>query len=327
MFDKKIVVLGTGGTIAGAASGPDGYLAAQISVQNLLESVPGLSELGFEVQAEQVAQIDSKDMDWVVWQRLLVRCQYWLKREDVQGLVLTHGTDTLEETAYFLQTVLAPRKPVVITCAMRPATAADADGPQNIRDAFALASHTGVQGVLVVCAGQIHGARDVQKVHPTRLDPFSSGDVGPVGQVQAGQVRLQTNWPLFTEAWSEVAISKLTDQATIWPRVEILMSHTGASAALVDTLVSPEVALQMGVAPVRGLVIAATGNGTLHESLAAALVRAQDLGVRVQRSTRCCLGPVVSMNTPVLPDANGLSAVKARIALMLELLLKDSEAV
>jgi L-asparaginase len=323
VFGKKIVVLGTGGTIAGVASEPlggQGYQAAQISVQALLQAVPGLSGMGWDVLAEQVAQIDSKDMEGAVWQRLLARCQYWLARDDVQGLVITHGTDTLEESAFFLHSVLAPSKPVVLTCAMRPATAEDADGPQNLQDALTLAAHAGAQGVLAVCAGKIHGARDVQKIHPTRIDPFSSGDAGPLGQIQSGQVQQQAPWPKPQNAWTHSAIEKLIHRASAWPRVEIIMSHAGASGALVDALLAPAVTQLLGAAPVKGLVVAATGNGSVHELLEKALLQAQAGGVRVQRASRCCFGSVVSLGSPVLADSKGLSAVKARVALMLELL-------
>ncbi len=132
---NKIVVLATGGTLAGTAADPGdniGYRAAQLGIDQLLEAIPALR--GLPVQAEQVAQIDSKDMSFEIWRALALRCRHWLAQVDVAGLVITHGTDTLEETAFFLQSVLAPAKPVVLTAAMRPATALLADGPQNIVD-------------------------------------------------------------------------------------------------------------------------------------------------------------------------------------------------
>ena len=114
MNRQKIIVLGTGGTIAGEANDDSAtdYTAAIRGVQTLLTSVPGLAQFPFELRAEQVAQIDSKDMDTAIWQRLILRCAHWLAQPDVQGLVITHGTDTLEETAYMLHAVLAPTKPV-----------------------------------------------------------------------------------------------------------------------------------------------------------------------------------------------------------------------
>jgi L-asparaginase len=313
--------LGTGGTIAGtAARATDnlGYTPAQRGVGELLAAIPDLGQFPLELLSEQVAQIDSKDMDFSIWQRLLQRCAHWLERDDVQGLVLTHGTDTLEETAYFLQAVLAPRKPVVLTCAMRPATSIGADGPQNLLDALTVAAYPGAQGVVVVCAATIHSAREVQKVHTWRLDAFSSGDAGALGHVVRGTLNMSRNWPQDPASLSGDAIRTLANLAS-WPRVEIVMSHAGASGAMVNALVSPEVAQRLGAAPVRGLVVAATGNGSLHQELEAALLRAQACGVRVVRATRCCNGRVLPVADQVIPDSKGLSAVKARVALMLEL--------
>lgn len=323
MHSKKIVVLGTGGTIAGTAASPGdstGYLSAQKSVGELLAAVPALVALPFDVVGEQVAQIDSKDMDLPVWQRLLQRCAHWLARPDVQGLVITHGTDTLEETAYLLQAVLAPSKPVVLTCAMRPATALSPDGPQNLMDAFAVAAHAGAQGVTVVCAGTIHGAWEVQKAHTWRLDAFSSGDAGALGEVRQGTVRLSRSWPSGHGQHVPLSVEKITGM-TRWPRVEIVLSHAAASGAVVDALAAPEVAERFGAPPLEGLVVAGTGNGTLHHELEAALRRAAVGGIRVVRTTRCAAGQVLPTGAR---DAFAVSAdrtpAKARVALMLELL-------
>jgi len=324
----KIVVLGTGGTIAGVSARMSdnlGYTAAQLGVGELLQALPGLAQFPREVLAEQVAQIDSKDMDFSIWQRILRRCMHWLERDDIQGLVLTHGTDTLEETAYFLQSVLSPTKPVVLTCAMRPDSSIGADGPQNLMDALAVAAHPGARGVVAVCAGTIHGARDVQKVHTWRLDAFSSGDVGPIGQVVQGTLYLSRNWPKSSVVLPKPDIKKIAALAS-WPRVEIVVSYAGASGATIDALVSPEVAHRIGAAPVRGLIVAATGNGSMHHELEAALSRAQAAGVRVVRATRCCLGQVASATEQAIPDSQGLSAVKARVAMILELITQPKDS-
>lgn len=315
---KKIVVLGTGGTIAGTLTSPVGgaYVAAQKTVAELLAALPRPAAV--EVVSEQVAQIDSKDMDLPVWQTLLRRCRHWLAQPEVQGLVITHGTDTLEETAYLLQAVLAPAKPVVLTCAMRPADAVDADGPQNLLDAFAVAAEPDAQGVVVVCAGRIHSAIDVQKVHTLELDAFSSGAAGDLGQVLQGRVILTQNWPHGLAKYEENAIERIANLAA-WPRVEIVLSHAAAVGATVDALVAPDVAARFGAPPVQGIVVAATGNGTLHHALEAALQRAVAQGVRVVRATRCAQGRVWPRPGDAWPDSQGLSPVKARLALMLEL--------
>jgi L-asparaginase len=296
--------------MAGTAQSADdnvGYTAAQLGIGELLAAVPALK--GLPLEAEQVAQVDSKDMSFDIWRNLALRCAHWLAQDDVAGLVITHGTDTVEETAYFLHAVLAPAKPVVLTCAMRPATALMADGPQNLVDALAVASAPGARGVVVVCAGTIHGARDITKQHSYRVDAFSSGDAGPIGHVEEGGVRLLREWPgqdpQAAARYQKVAVARH------WPRVEIVMNHAGADGAVVRALQAQGV---------DGLVVAATGNGTVHQDLQAALVKAQASGVKVLRSTRCAQGRVLPRADDALPDSAGLSPVKARVALLLELL-------
>jgi len=271
------VVLGTGGTIAGtAASATDhtGYSAGQLGVQQLLDAVPALSDTlqGDALVCEQVAQLDSKDMDHATWQSLARRCLHWMSQPEVAGLVITHGTDTLEETAWFLQQVLGPRLPVVLTCAMRPATA---------------------------CAGRIHSARDVQKVHPYRLDAFGSGESGPLGWVEQGQAR-----------WARPGISApghahraLARPVADWPWVAVLHSHAGTDAR-----------------QVQALVVAGTGNGTVHQALLAALLAAQARGCEVRLTTRCAEGHIVGQPAALQTAAPGLNPYKARIDLMLHLL-------
>jgi L-asparaginase len=308
---EKIAILATGGTIAGrAAAAHDniGYTAAQLGVQELLATIPGAS--GMAVVAEQVAQVDSKDMSLDIWRTLALRSAHWLAQEDVGAVVITHGTDTLEETAWFLQSVLAPAKPVVLTCAMRPATALLPDGPQNLLDAIAVARAPLARGVVAVCAGTVHGAADVAKQHTYRLDAFTSGDAGPIGHVEEGRLRLLRDWPVPGEGAGQAALAKLA-AVDRWPRVEIVMSHAGAGGAAVQALVA---------GGVDGLVVAGTGNGSVHRDLEQALLEAQAQGVKVVRSTRCAQGPVLARPDDTLPHAGTLSPVKARITLMLELL-------
>jgi len=315
---RRVIVLGTGGTIAGrAASAGDnvGYTAGQVGVTELLEGIA--APPGIALQTEQVAQVDSKDMSFSIWRLLAERCAHWLAEPDVAGLVITHGTDTLEETAFFLQSVLAPSKPVVLTCAMRPATALTPDGPQNMRDAVAVAASPGARGVVAVCAGSVHGAFDVQKIHPYRVDAFDSGDAGPVAYVEEGALRELRNWPVSPPEPARLCFA-LMQQATHWPRVEIVLSHAEARGSLVDALVRERQA--DAAEAVQGLVLAATGNGTLHEALEAAALRAQAAGIAVVRATRCLRGRIVPTPGALLRDAGALTPVKARIALMLELM-------
>lgn len=317
---QTLVVLGTGGTISGRAEQahePLAYTCGQLGVDDLLAGLQ--RPAGCTVEAEQVAQIDSKDMGPAVWRALLERTQHHLQRPEVRGVVITHGTDTLEETAYLLQALLQAAKPVVLTCAMRPATALLADGPQNLQDALLVAAQAEASGVLVVCAGRIHAGQEVQKVHNYRLDAFESHESGPLGVVQAGQVRCWRPWPATQgpSAWvfTDVLASVLACQQ--WPRVEWLTSHAGCQGDLVRALLAHRPG--EGGAPVQGLVVAGTGNGTLHQDLLQALLQAQQQGVTVWRTTRCAQGTVLQgadHPIPVVP----LPPAKARLALMLELL-------
>jgi L-asparaginase len=315
MLRKKIVILGTGGTIAGRSahcSDNIGYKAAEVGVVELLAAIPSLHDSG-SMLAEQVTQIDSKDMSFTVWAQLAERVNHFLAQPDVQGIVITHGTDTLEETAYFLHRVCRPSKPVVLACAMRPSTALMSDGPQNLRDALTVARHPGAKGVVTVCAGTIHGALDVQKIHTYKLDAFDSGDAGPIGRVEEGSLTLFRNWPVAQLEWKNYAIKNIANQlqSPEWPQVEIVMNYAGANGAIVEALVAQGV---------RGLVVAATGNGTLNHALEAAALKAQAGGVRVVRATRCVNGRVLSKPDDRLPDSKGLSPVKARVELILDLL-------
>jgi L-asparaginase len=261
---------------------------------------------------EQLAQIDSKDMGFEVWVKLAQRVAHHLSQSEVQAVLITHGTDTLEETAYFLHALLMPSKPVVLTCAMRPATALVPDGPQNLMDALAVAVSPGAGGVSVVCAGAVFGAEDVQKIHPYRLNAFGAGDAGPIAYVEEGRLRQLRSWPHASTGLLEgraALLGRLTD--TRWPRVEVVMSHAGADGWVVRALVE---------AGVQGLVVSTTGNGTVHQDLEAALLEAMAQGVKVLRATRCTEGRILEGAHDALPAAPGLNSAKARIALMLELM-------
>ncbi len=309
MQSKTVVILGTGGTIAGTsvnASDNLGYTAAQLGVADLLRAVPALASLAIE--AEQVAQIDSKDMSHDLWRDLALRCAHHLARRDVAGVVITHGTDTLEETAYFLHRVLDAAKPVVLTAAMRPATSLQADGPQNLLDAVCCAQAPGARGVMAVLAGTVHGARGVRKVHPYRLNAFDSGDSGPLARIEEGVLRQLRDWPQDPPAF---LLDSLPEDPAAWPRVHIVSSHAGSDGSVVSAL---------RAVGADGFAVAATGNGTLHVDLEAALLQAQADGVLVLRSTRCNDGRVIAGPADVLPSSGDLTPVKARIELLLRLL-------
>lgn len=311
----RIVLIGTGGTIAGAsASATDnvGYKAGQITVQSLLQALPALA--GLPLEAEQLVQLDSKDMDHATWGRLARRVQAQLERPDVAAVVITHGTDTLEETAYLLQRVLAPGKPVVLTAAMRPSTAIQADGPQNLMDALALAAHPGACGVMAVVAGQVWSGLELRKTHSYRLDAFESGpDGGPLAVIEEGRVRQFRAWP----RGEALGVALLPDDAIqggkTWPWVEVLASHAGAD---------PRAVSAWQQAGLEGLVLACTGNGTLHQALEAPVQALRDAGVPVWRVTRCAQGRIVGAEEE---KGAALSPWAARIELALTLLRQRAQ--
>ncbi len=302
---KRIVVLATGGTIAGLApdvANPHEYKAGQVAVADLLATA---DPANCPVVNEQLAQIDSKDMSFALWQSLLARVVHGLVQDDVQGVVITHGTDTIEETAYFLQTVLQPTKPVALTCAMLPANAPGSDGPANLKQALEWVQASDARGepssVAVVCAGQVHAGHAVQKAHSQQRNPFVST------QPAAQEVGAMT--------WQVPSVAQVL-ACPSWPRVDIVLNHVGADGRLVRAAMAHD-------AP-QGWVVAGTGNGTLHHDLEAALLEAQQQGALVVRASRCALGGVQSREGDVFPHAGSLTAVQARVAMLLHLISQGS---
>lgn len=306
----RIVVLATGGTIAGSASSAASaarYQAATVPVGHLLAAVPAVGTVA-RIAPEQVAQVDSKDMRFETWNALAARLAHWAAQPDVAGIVITHGTDTLEETAMFLHATQRHDVPVVLTAAMRPSTSLSADGPLNILDAVRVASHPAAQGqgVLVVLNQHVHAARDVAKAHTAAVNAFVSPVTGPVGYVQDDFVRIARAAPAQGPAWPV---------PSQWPLVEIVASYANPSRVPVDALVA---------AGVRGLVVAAAGNGSVHETLADALSDAARAGVAVVRSSRTGAGHVAIPPQPdpeagMFVSAADLNPYKARTVLALAL--------
>ncbi len=304
----RVVIIGTGGTIAGTAAQPHdtiGYRAGVLGAADLVAAVPALADAALECVS--LAQIDSCDMDHATWLRLGQALRRHLARPEVAGVVVTHGTDTLEETAFFLHHTVKADKPVVLTAAMRPATAPSPDGPQNLVDAVAVAGRSGVRGVLAVLGGAVLAGAELRKLHGWRLDAFCSGDAGPLTLLQGGDWRVLRAWP--DEPPRHAAV--LDTEADGWPVVDIVTSHAGARGATLDALVA---------AGARGIVLAGTGNGSVHGALLAAAQRAVAQGVVVRRASRCIAGGVVGAPPGSLPCAGPVTPAQARVLLMLELI-------
>ena len=317
MANKKptIVILATGGTIAGSAASAlatTGYRAGTLGIDALMEAVPQVREYA-NVAGEQICGIDSKDMTDALWLRLAKRVNELLAKDDVDGIVITHGTDTMEETAYFLQLTVKSDKPVALTGAMRPATAVSADGPMNLLDAVRVSAsgESFGKGVLVVMNGEIHGAREVRKADTLSVGAFQSPGGGPLGHVQDGvPAFLHLSLRCHTRE-SEFDISGITEL----PYVKVLYGHADDDGLFADAAVS---------AGAKGLVYAGMGNGSIPAAAEMALEKASSRGVVVVRSTRTGSGAVIA-SEPSYENAHflrgdSLSPQKARILLQLALL-------
>ena len=203
------------------------------------------------------------------------------------------------------------KKPVVLTCAMRPANAPDADGPANLRDALLVAANADLHGVLVVCGGSVHAGHRLQKIQSHDLKPFVSLD-GPLARVVEGKLQTLRPFPSTEYPWPLPKAPEVL-QTQDWPRVELVLNHAGAQGENVrDMLQSSR--------PPKGLVMAGTGNGTVHQGLERALKEAQTQGVRVLRTTRCALGQVQALPDDVFASVSDMTPVQARVGLQLALL-------
>ncbi len=316
----KIVIVATGGTIAGSAeSATDaGYQSGAVGVDILIAAVPQLTDLAV-VGGEQVASIGSQDMNDEVWLKLANRVNEILKSPDVDGVAITHGTDTLEETSYFLNLVVKSDKPVVMTGSMRPSTAMSADGSLNIFNAVAIAADPTAKGrgVLVAVDDDVHSAHDIIKTHTTDVATFSSKEPGLVGAVLFGK----TTWYRSPLDVHTVNSDLSVEGATTLPRVDIIYAHANMSPDLIDAAVSNGA---------KGIVIAGVGDGNMTAPALKAVERAVAKGVVVVRSSRVN-GGIIRRNIETNDDAMGtvasmeLNPAKARVLLQL-VLMKTSEA-
>jgi len=319
----KIVILATGGTIAGAAASQTdaGYQSGAVGVDILIQAVPQLKDLA-EVRGEQIASIGSQDMNDEVWLKLGKRVNELLAAADVDGIAITHGTDTLEETSYFLDLVVKSDKPVVMTGSMRPSTAMSADGPLNIYNAVGIAPDRNARGrgVLVTVDDDVHAAHDIVKTHTTDVGTFSSGEAGLVGGVLFGK----TIWFRTPENVHTSKSELSTGDGKSLPRVDIIYAHANMSPDLIAA------AVKNGA---KGLVIAGVGDGNMTAPAWEEAKKAVKAGVPVVRSSRVN-GGIIRRNIEVNDDEAGtvasmeLNPAKARVLLQLALLkTKDAKKI
>ena len=310
----EVVVLATGGTIAGAAASDvqAGYTSGQVGVEQLLAAVPQAKKLA-RLRGEQISNIGSQDMNDKVWLKLANRVNELLANPDVAGVVITHGTDTIEETAYFLNLVVKSRKPVVLTAAMRPSTALSADGPLNYFNAVAVAASKDAagRGVLVVVNDWIHGASSLTKTSTTAVQTFLSPIWGLIGTVAYGEIEFYRDPVGKNTTGSEFKV----DEATTLPRVDIIMAHENMDGKMIDAAVA---------AGAKGLVIAGVGNGNMTKEALDALAAQSKNGIIAVRSSRVATGRV-GRNVEINDDSLGfvaslgLNPQKSRVLLRLAL--------
>ncbi|MEO7496075.1 MAG: type II asparaginase [Massilia sp.] len=311
----NVVILATGGTVAGTGATSTttvGYTAATVGVQSLIKAVPELAKVA-NVTGEQVFQIASENMSNEHWLTLAKRVNTLLAQPNVDGVVITHGTDTLEETDYFLDLTVKSGKPVVLVGAMRPSTALSADGPINLYNAVLLAASAEAvgKGVLVAMNDQIQSARDVTKSNTSTLDAFRTAELGMLGYIQGGKpyfYRLPIRKHTVDTEFDVGALQAL-------PQVDIVYGYANMGPVAVDAFVA---------AGSKGIIHAGVGDGSLAAKVVPALKAARQKGVIIVRASRVGQG-ILARNGEANDDeldfvaADTLNPQKARILLMLAL--------
>jgi L-asparaginase len=312
---SQVVILATGGTIAGTGElgTQAGYTSGQMGIDAMIDAVPGIRELA-EIQGEQVANVGSQDMTFEIMIRLANRTNELLALKNVSGVVITHGTDTMEETALFLNLTVKSKKPVVMTGSMRPSTAVSADGPLNLYNGVAVSADPAAtgRGIMVVMNDRIHGAHSLTKTNTTSVETFLSPLTGLIGTVNYGKARYFRK-PFRKHTYlSEFSV----EGVTTLPRVDIFYACADMPADLI------ECSIDRGA---KGIIIAGDGNGNMNAESLAAASRAAKKGAVIVRSSRVPSG-TVSRNVEIDDDrynliaADELNPAKARILLMLALL-------
>lgn len=311
----KVLILATGGTIAGAAKSgvQSGYTSGQVTIDAMVNAVPDALKLA-DIKGEQIANVGSQDMSFEIMMKVANRINELASSKDVDGFVITHGTDTMEETAYFLNLVVKTDKPVVLVGSMRPSTAISADGPLNLYNAIAVAADPNAKGhgVLLVMNDWIHSAQSLTKVSTTAVQTFMSPIRGLIGTTAYG-VNDFYHYPdqKFGKT-SEFDVKGVTS----FPRVDIIYADADMKPDLIDA------SIEKGA---KGIVIAGVGNGNMNKASLDACARASKKGIIVVRSTRVATG-IVGRNVECNDDelgliaSYGLNPQKARILLTVALL-------
>ena len=310
----NLFVLTTGGTIAGKGGSETGssYTAGKVSGNDLIEAVPELKNIA-QITVEEISNVPSQDMTIEIWLKLAKRINELLNRDDCDGIVITHGTDTMEETAYFLNLTVHSNKPVVLTGSMRPSTSISADGDINLYNAVAVAASKAsfARGVLILMNDEIYAARDATKFNTTNVETFKNLNGGPVGYAHFGEISYYSQTEKLHTLDSEFDVENFNQM----PRVEIIYGYADSGDLFVAA------AIEAGV---DGIIFASVGDGNGTAKTLAALKSAAEEGVVVVISSRTGSG-IVYRNSEYDFDAyrfisaNNLNPQKARILLMLAL--------
>lgn len=312
----NVYILATGGTIAGTGKSAtaSGYTAGQVAIQSLIDAVPEMKDIA-NITGEQVVNIGSQDMNDEVWLTLAKRINELLASPEVDGIVITHGTDTMEETAYFLNLTVHSDKPVVLTGAMRPSTAMSADGPLNLYNSVVTAADPASKGrgVLVVMNGIILGAHGNQKMNTVSVQTFQDPDGGPLGYVYNSKPYYNLNTLKKHTTESVFDVSGLTSL----PKVGIVYAYSNIDADVMTPFLDKANGYQ-------GIIHAGLGNGNYHKNIFPSLLEARENGIIVVRSSRVPTGPTTLYDE--VDDAKyqfvaswELNPQKARVLLMLAL--------
>ncbi|MGL2646754.1 type II asparaginase [Helicobacter pylori] len=308
-----IALLATGGTIAGsgASASLGSYKSGELGIKELLKAIPNHLIKIARIQGEQISNIGSQDMTEEVWFKLAQRAQELLDDSRIQGVVITHGTDTLEESAYFLNLVLHSTKPVVLVGAMRNAASLSADGALNLYNALSVAidEKSANKGVLVVMDDTIFSAREVVKTHTTHTSTFKALNSGAIGSVYYGKVRYYMQPLRKHTIESEFSLSQLK---TPLPKVDIIYTHAGMTPDLFQASLNSHA---------KGVVIAGVGNGNVSVGFLKAMQEASQMGVVIVRSSRVGSGEVTSgeIDDRAFITSDNLNPQKARVLLQLAL--------
>ncbi len=315
-----IVLLATGGTIAGSGTSASlgSYKSGELGIIELLKAIPNHLIKIARIQGEQISNIGSQDMNEEVWFKLAKRAQELLDDSRIQGVVITHGTDTLEESAYFLNLVLRSTKPVVLVGAMRNFTSLSADGALNLYNALSVAidEKSTNKGVLVVMDDSIFSAREIVKTHTTHTSTFKALNSGAIGSVYYGKVRYYMQPLRKHTIESEFSLSQLK---TPLPKVDIIYTHAGMTPDLFQASLNSHA---------KGVVIAGVGNGNVSAGFLKAMQEASEMGVVIVRSSRVGSGEISlgEIDDKTFITSDNLNPQKARVLLQLALTKTNDKA-